>query len=144
MSAQNRDPIRSVVPVALMQVLSPRSNYLDACQRALMAVREAIVERTEIFVHQLQCDLERGAAALGSMSTILADVTRRSYFSIVVRFTFQCDSSRDGPSPLRHPHQNIIEAFRHRMLELSPKYNIPYWQILSKRTGANCLTPNGL
>jgi hypothetical protein len=51
-----------------------------ACQRALMAVREAIVERTEIFVHQLQCDLERGAAALGSMSTILADVTRRSTF----------------------------------------------------------------
>ena len=102
-------------------------------QRALMASREAIVERAEIFVHQLQCGLERGAAALGSMSTILADVTRRSTFqsssvSLSSAIVHAMAPSL-GKAQLRHLHQNIIEAFHHRMLELSPKYNIPYWQI---------------
>ncbi len=91
---------------------------------ALIAVREAIVERTEIFVHQLQCDLERGATALGSMSTILADATRRSTFqsssvSLSSAIVHAMAPSL-GKAQLRHPHQNIIEAFHHRMLELSP------------------------
>ena len=91
---------------------------------ALIAVREANVERTEIFVHQLQCDLERSAAALGSMSTILADVTRRSTFqsssvSLSSAIVHAMAPSL-GKAQLRHPHQNIIEAFHHRMLALSP------------------------
>ena len=93
-------------------------------QRALIASREAIAERAKIFVHQLQCDLERGAAALGSMSTILADVTRRTTFQSSSVSLSSAIVHAMAPSPgkaqLRHPHQNIIEAFHHRILELSP------------------------
>jgi hypothetical protein len=104
----------------------------DAYQRALMADRDAIVERAEIFVHELQCDLERGAAALGSMPTILADVTRRCTFqsssvSLSSAIVHTMAPSL-GKAQLRHPHQNVIEVFHHRMLDLSPKYNIPCWQ----------------
>jgi len=82
---------------------------------ALIALREANVERTEIFVHQLQCDLERGAAALGSMSTILADVTRRSTFqsssvSLSSAIVHALAPSL-GKAQLRHPHQNLSKLF---------------------------------
>ena len=47
----------------------------DACQRALMASREAMAERAEIFVHQLQEDLARCSSAIDVMGALLTEST---------------------------------------------------------------------
>ena len=42
-------------------------------QRALMASREAMAERVEIFVHQLQEDLARCSSAIDVMGALLTE-----------------------------------------------------------------------
>ena len=48
----------------------------EACQRALVADRQAIIERTEIFVYQLQCDLSLLDTPLANVDAILAGGTQ--------------------------------------------------------------------
>jgi hypothetical protein len=47
----------------------------QACQRALVADRQAIIERAEVFVHQLQEDLARCSMVLANVVAILAELT---------------------------------------------------------------------
>ena len=48
----------------------------QGAQRTLALERQAIIERAEGFVHQLQCDLSRLDTALANMDVLLAEVTR--------------------------------------------------------------------